>query len=140
MAGGGFLSRIPKRFVKTVTFTATGDGAIGTVTLGTLTERAMLVYVSAACTTTLTSGGAPTIEVGTANNTAGILPQIVDGTDLVALKYWRDATPEVEVSPAVINLNVQANIILTVGTATVTAGVIEFVFFWLPMSNNGQIA
>src|SRR5687768_13777771 len=51
----------------------------------------VLVRIFGVCTTTLV--GAGTIEVGVAGNTAGLIAQIADATNLAANEIWNDATP-----------------------------------------------
>jgi len=139
MPGSTLLTRVPRHFVKTITFDGTsGNGAVGTVAIATVTGRVRILRGSAFCST-LIAGATATIELGTANNTAGIIAQTT-GTDLDANEFWRDATPEAEVSAALENLNVGASIILTVGTAAVSSGVIEFSFYWEPVSIGGNLA
>lgn len=139
MPSHNLLSRVPRHFIKTITFDGTsGNGAIGTVAIGTVTGRICIVRASAYCRTLLTGAGA-TIELGTANNTAALIAQTT-ATDVDATEFWRDATPEVEVSPAITDMNVAASIIITVGTAAVDTGKIEFGFMWVPMSADGLLA
>lgn len=141
MPASNIITNVQKNFVKTITFTATGNGALGTVTIGTVTGRILLTHLQAYCSTGLTSGGAPTLELGVAGNTAGLIAQIADATDLIATEYWNDATPtDVLASDAIINKLVASDVILTVGTATITAGVIEFAAMWSPLSVDGNLA
>ena len=122
----------------TWTFVTTTTGAVGAHTLFTLTDNA-LVSVFGICDTNLT--GAATIEVGVAGNTAGLLAQIADATDLDDGENWVDATPEVGVStiPSTFVLNDGANIILTIGSTAVTAGVIDFYCLYRPLNDNSDI-
>ena len=77
------------------TFVEDGTGDTGAHTLFTVTGD-VLMTVFGVCGTNL--AGAATIEVGTANNTAALIAQIGDATDLDAGENWVDATPEAEVS------------------------------------------
>ncbi len=131
------LTRIPRRHVKTVTFDGTTWGDVGTDTIATITGRVLILHGSAYCSTLL-AGATATIELGTANNTAGLIAQTT-ATDLDATEFWRDATPEVETSPAITDFLVASDILLTTATAAVTAGVIEFSFYWLPISLDGMM-
>ncbi len=139
MSVAPYTRRIPKLFTKTITFTgAAGLGAAGTVAIGTVTGRILITHGSVFCSTNLTSSGG-TLELGTADNTAGLIDQTT-ASDIDANDFWQDATPEVKVSPAIINQLVAASIIATVGSADITAGVLVFEFYWLPMSSNGNLA
>lgn len=132
-------ARYPKRAKKTVTFAdVAGQGAVGTVALFTVQGSIIIERLTARCTTLLT-GALATVEVGVAGNTAALIAQTV-GTDIDANEFWQDATPEVGVSPAIVEKAVCLSIIATVGTAAVTAGVIEFIIEWRPLSDNGQLS
>lgn len=134
-----WVSRVDKVFDKTITFSnAAGSGAIGTVAVATVTSGIIITLGGVLCTTDLT-GGSATIEMGVAGNTASLIAQTT-ATDLDAGEWWQDASPEAGVSPAITNKNVYGNIIITVGTAAVTAGVIVIRFFWRPLTATGNLA
>lgn len=140
MSVAPFTRRIPKRFKKTVTFDgASGNGAVGTVAIGTVTGGILITHGSIRCTTDLVSAGGGTLEFGTANNTDAIVEQTT-ATAIDQNEFWQDSTPEAKVSPAIVDLNVGASLILTVGTADITAGVLEIILYWLPMSDDGNLA
>lgn len=135
-----FTTRIPKKFTKTITFAAgAGTGNVGTVAVATVTGSVLLTFGGVRCTTDLVSAGGGTLKYGTANNTDGLV-EITTATDIDATEWWQDATPEVEISPAIMNQLVTGNLILTVGTATITAGVLEIVHYYLPISSDGKLA
>ena len=130
---------------KTVTFdggttNARGD-LTGTGNPGTLftVTGTVLVVVFGHCTTLLT-GATATLEIGVTSNTAGIIAQTV-ATDIDAGEVWRDATPGLGVEalndPMVIVGG--ADIIETVGTADVTAGVITYYCLWQAISSDGAV-
>lgn len=141
-AGKNLLSRVPNHFVKTITFDGTaGNGATGTVAIATVTGRILITYLSAHCSTTIVTTANGEIELGVASNTAELIAQIADAGDLIATEYWNDATPtQVNAADAIVDKLVAANIILTVSTSPMTAGVIEFSMFWLPLSVDGNLA
>lgn len=138
MPGLPLISRAPHHFVKTVTFDGTTWGDVGTDTIATVTGRVLLLHQCAYCTTLL-AGASATVELGTANNTAELIAQTT-ATDIDADEVWRSATPDVEAGPAIVNNVVGSDILLTTATAAVTAGVIEFSFYWLPLSVDGNLA
>ena len=72
---------------------AGNQGAVASYTLFTVTG-VVACKVIGVVTQTVTSGGAPTFEVGTATNTAALIAQITDATGLVAKEIWHDATPD----------------------------------------------
>ena len=115
---------------------ATGDQAAHTVF--TVTGD-VLVSVWGQCKTNI--AGAGTMEMGIAGNTASLIAQIANATDLDAGENWVDATPEtVSVFPTAKILNNGADIILTIGTADLTAGVCDFYCVWRPMSDGATIS
>ena len=67
-------------------------GAQGTYTIFTVTGDVM-VQVFGLCHVTLTSAGAPTIELGIAGNTAALIAQTL-GMNLDANETWQDNAPE----------------------------------------------
>ena len=131
MAAAPYTRRIPKRFKKTITFTgAAGLGAVGDVDVGTVTGSILFTHLTIRCTTLL-AGATATLEFGTTNNTAALVAQTT-ATEIDADEFWRDTSPEAETSPAICDAAVGADILLTVGTAAITAGVLEIVGDWLP--------
>ncbi len=140
MSVAPFTRRIPKAFDKTITFTGAASlGAVGTVPIATITGQVLIVHGGVFCSTLLTSAGGGTIEFGSADNTDGLIAQTT-ATDIDASDWWQDATPEVKISPAIINQLIGANLIYTVGTGDITAGVLEFFCYWLPFSSDGNMA
>lgn len=101
------------------------------------------VQVFGLCQVTLTSAGAPTIELGIAGNTAALIAQTA-GLDLDQYETWQDAGPEA--NPGAVPLNARgfvvangADVILTIGTADLTAGDIDVICRWWPISTNGNV-
>ncbi len=147
MGGAVLLSRVPKHIIKTVTFEATVTGlAAAVITLWTTTGRVLITHLTAFCSTSLTESAGTTLELGTVNNSAGIIAQ-VSVTDLDAGEFWNDASPELHTASAITDVLVgktaaaNGNINYVVGAGgNITAGVIEFSAFWLPMSIDGQLA
>lgn len=137
MSVAPYTRRIPKFFEKTITFDGTTFGDVGTDTIATITGRVLIVHGGVYCSTLLT--GAGTLELGFASNTAALIAQTT-ATAIDADEWWQDATPELKGSPAIVNQLVSADIILTTASATVTAGVLVFGFYWLPMSSSGNMA
>lgn len=118
-------------------------GATGTYTLFTVTGD-VLVSVFGVCQVALTSGGAATIEVGIAGNTAVLIAQTT-GTDLDQYETWQDATPEANPGDVATALGKRfaiangADIILTVGGAALTAGDVDFYCMWVPLTAGSSV-
>ena len=147
MPGANLLNRLERRIITTITFEALVSGlAAATPTLWTTTGRVLIRSLSAFCTTSLTESAGTTIELGTVNNSAGLIGQ-TNVTDIDVGEFWRDATPEFHVSPAVVNMNVGKSSgaagdvrYVVGGGGNITAGVIEFVALWVPLSSDGLLA
>lgn len=122
---------------KAITYVAATTGATGATTLFTVTGT-VLVQVFAVCSTDLTSGGAATLEVGISGNTAALLAQTT-ATGIDAGEIWIDTGPAtVELLPA--QSIVAASIIQTIGTTTVSGGVLTYYCIWSPVSANGNVS
>lgn len=138
------------RTTKDVTFTgAAGAGAVGTVALYTVTGRVMIWGIVSRCTTDLVSAGGGTLLLGTSDtpgfmsNDETILATACDtgeiwaGGDLNPLAAGVGIGYASNGSPWILE---DDDIIITVGTADVTAGVITFDAFWSPFSTGAEIA
>lgn len=125
---------------KTVTFAAVaGQGAVGTVAVFNVTGD-VLLNVFATCSSDLTSAGAATVEVGLAGNTAGLIAQTT-ATAIDTGEVWTDATPTtieaLPTSPRIIAAG--ADVIITVGTADVSGGVLSFYCLYRPLSDGASV-
>ena len=141
MPGTNLLTRIDRHIIKRHTFLdAAGFGEAGdSIVLWTCTGEVLIKYLSAFCSTLLTGSGT-TIELGCVGNTAELIAQ-VDPTAIDADEFWTSGTPEISASNAVTNKLISANVLITVGAGgPITAGVIEFVALWVPISANGNLA
>lgn len=95
------------------------------------------------CNSTVTSGGTPTIEVGISGSTASIIAQCADATGIAAGEIWHDANVDSSVEAysvlsdfIVVNDN---NILLTIGTAACTGGILEFNLWWEPLTTGSTV-
>jgi len=117
-------------------------GAQAAYTLFAVTGT-VFAQVFGVCQTLMDSGGGATIEVGIAGNTAALIAQTT-ATDLDQYETWQDASPEA--NPGAVDLTGRSfilaegdDVILTVGTADLTAGKIDFYCLWSPLSTNGMV-
>ena len=118
----------------------TGDGAA----LFTVTGD-VIVRIIAVCTTNLTFASDATIEVGITGATAAIIAQSdMSLSALAAKEIWLGSAPDQEYE--VIGdarkefiITDGNDILMTVGTANVTAGVIAFYCDWRPLSTDGLV-
>lgn len=131
--------------VKNVTFNGGTANAIGDdggtsdpYTLFTVTGR-VLMRVIGFCTVNL-AGASATVSVGTALTPAGLIASTT-ATNIAANEIWHDATPDasVELSTVATQKIVSQDVILSVGTADVTAGAIQFVCFWFPLTPDSKV-
>lgn len=114
------------------------DGTSDPFTVFTVTGDVQVMVVGI-CKTTLV--GAATLELGVTDATAAILAQIANATALVENEAWVDATPTLAEArtPAIHTIGGGLDIIGTVGSANITAGVIDFYCFWRPLSDDGNV-
>ena len=122
----------------TWTFVTTTTGATGAHTLFTVTGN-VLLSVFGICDTSLT--GAATLEVGVTGNTAAILAQIANATTLDDGDVYVDADTAVGVAaiPSMKVVNDGLDVIMTIGSTAVTAGVVDFYCTWRPLSAGSSV-
>lgn len=121
---------------KTITYVAGTTGATGASTLFTVTGDVAL-RVFALCSSDLTSGGAATLEVGIAGNTAALIAQTT-ATGIDAGEWWIDTSAaSIEALPGMFL--VSADVIQTIGTTTVSGGTLKYYCTWIPLSEDGNV-
>ena len=115
-----------------------GNGAFpGTITVATVTGAVYIHRIIPRITQTLTSGGANTVALGTATVTTGMIGATT-GTSLAANEFWATTgggdVGYVNVSDTITSAIISENIIITLGTANLTAGTIVFDIVWEPVT------
>ncbi len=120
---------------KTITYSALTTGAIGITTLFTTTGT-VAVNLFGFCTVDLTGSG--TVEVGTATSTAIFCNQ-QSATAIDNHEVWTVAT--IANGGPVLNqyFPINQDIIQTIASNTVTAGVLTFYAAWTPLSSDGNL-
>jgi Fe-S cluster biogenesis protein NfuA len=100
----------------------------------------VMLYVFGVCKTTLV--GAATIEVGVTGNTAVLIPQVADATSIAVNEGWHDATSILAegFTPQIHIVGGGLDVICTITTTNITAGVIDFYCQWRPLSSDGLVA
>lgn len=123
----------------TITWSAATTGAIGAHPLATVTG-VVAVTCFAKVLTDATSGGAATVEVGTALSTAGLIP-LTTFDKLDASELWHDATPDtsIELTSVLTSKIVSQSINVKITDATLTGGTIVFYISWYPISSDGNV-
>lgn len=136
ITGPGFIN------TKSITYAAGTTGATGASTLFTVTGD-VLVTVFAKCTSDLTSGGAATLEVGIAGNTAALIAQTT-ATTIDTGETWIGSTAPASVVALATPthqfiLTGGTDIIQTIATTTVSGGVLQYTCLWFPLSEDGNV-
>lgn len=127
---------------KTITYSnGAGTGAIGSVVIATISGLIEIIRIIPRCTTSLT-GATATIALGTTANTT-LFIGAATATSILTGKYWFDATTTVYddlAIPALLKeVTIEGNIINTVATANLTAGVIDYYIEWRPLSSGATL-
>lgn len=121
------------------------DGAKAVMPLFKVTGT-VLLKIFGVCKATLV--GAGTIEVGMAGNTAGLIAQIANATDLAIGEFWNDATPT-ELAVGLFASVLGPYLVTADGTPTtidekvagtdITAGGLYYVCLWRPITPDGNV-
>lgn len=141
---GTFGGDMVRRVIKTMTYaTGAGTGTAGTpVPLFTITGQVQVVGLSAFCTTLLTESGATaTIALGVTGATT-LFVAATNAVDIDANEFWVDTTPDaagIAVPAAGKDIVINADIINTIAVANVTAGVIRYVVYYVPLSSGAGL-
>ena len=130
---------------KTVTLDGTaGAGAVGTVTVFTVTGDVYLHTLTAKCSTNLGEALATaTVTLGTVNQPTRFIAS-VNSVDIDANEWWVSTTPtaySIDLPDAMQSVIIGSgdDIIITCGTQATNAGVIEFVCNWEALSTDGTL-
>lgn len=127
---------------KTQTFDGTANnGAIGAVPLFTVTGAVQIDQIVPVCLTTLNGAGG-TFALGVVGATT-LLIAATNTSALAAGTIWVDTAPDVggvAIPSGLKNIVVIANVIATVITVAVDAGVMRFDVLWRPISPDGNLS
>jgi len=129
---------LDNKITKTITYVAGTTGAIGATTLCTVTGVVAL-SIFGVCSTNLAGAGA-TMEVGTAASTAGAIAQTT-AVNIDANEIWHDASPDssIELTSVILKNIITDDVIQTIATAAVSAGVVTYYILWAPISADGNV-
>lgn len=120
---------------KTITFVAGTTGAVGLTTLFTVTGTVAL-NVFAICTSDLTGSG--TIEVGVAGSTAALCNQ-QSATAIDNHEVWHNSSLAIAANVAGHLHPVDQSVIQTIGSNTVTGGVLTYYCNWYPLTEGSMV-
>ena len=139
----GELQSHVRTFRKTVAFDGSaGNGAVGTVTVGTVTGEVFIHSVTAFCTENL-AGATATLSLGGATGGVDGIVAVTTATDLDASEFWTSATPTaglVDTPDAMMGFTMAEDIDVNVLVANITDGTIEFTIVYEPVSTDGNIS
>ncbi len=120
-----------------------GNGAVGDVTIFTITGRVWLLGFTAFCTSGLSEGGATaTVQVGTAAVDGGIIA-VVNAVDIDTNEWWTDGTPVAELDQmdaAQVDVLISSDIVVKVTSQAVSGGTVIFDAFYKAITDNGALA
>lgn len=87
--------------------------------------------------------GGATIELGVSGATAAILPQVADASGMDVGEIWHQTDGTVDSKVEAITVSpeqiITDDMILTIGTANITAGVLRFICLWYPLSKGAKV-
>lgn len=114
------------------------DGTGAAETLFTVTGS-VAVRVWGECSTDLVSTGG-SLEVGISGNTPALIP-VTTASDIDAGEVWNDATPSsVKALGGYQQLTNGTDIVASVATADISAGVIKYYCSFVVLSSDGAVA
>ena len=127
---------------KTITFTGAANlGAQGAVPLFTISGRVIVERIAGYCTVDLVSAGGGTLALGV----TGATTLFIGATTATAIdvgEVWVSTTPTaagIALPAAMQNIVIVADIIGTVATGDITAGAIELVVWYRPLSEGSSL-
>lgn len=139
-----------KRVRKTITFDGSaGKGAVGTITVFTITGRVLIHRILAFCKAGLFGGATATLRCGGVLDTDGLFKQI-SAADLDNNEWWQQANPQRGLvsldgghDGGLISSQVQkmtdGDVILTVGAAVISGGTIIFDVSYEAITDDGAL-
>lgn len=130
-----------------ITYVAGTTGAIGSTPLFTVTGDVAIQWIAAKCTTNLTSAGAPTWTLGVTGATAcfqGTMPDVTgwnsgEWADSGVTGYTAGSGISMSLASAIPYGISGAQILQTIGVATITAGVVRWYLSYIPLSGDGLV-
>jgi hypothetical protein len=130
------LKNIPNRAIKTFDLGVTNRAA-GAHTVFTVSGLVMIEFCAGYCREDLV-GATATASVGVAAETAGLIP-LTTVVDIDIGELWVAAAPAGAIDSAITLQCVSSNVILTVGVATITDGLLDIICIWRPLSLNASL-
>lgn len=139
--GGGVLQR--SSMTETFTGAANHGLAASAVTIFTVTGEILVVALVPFCTTLLTESGATaTVALGVTGSTA-LFIAATNAVDIDANEFWLDTTPDANglaLPSALKDIVITDNVLVSPAVTNVTAGVIRFDMYWMPLSSDAAVS
>lgn len=132
------ISRAPQPYYRSISLVSPGEGVTGQHVLATIVGAITMHYVALRCRNTLVSAGGGVISLGSAVQLGGIIANTT-ATDIVFNDWWTTATPTASVAAAITDVAFFSGLVLNVGTANVTAGILEMSIWWSPATLGSQL-
>lgn len=127
---------------KVVTYTVSGDGATGALTLFTVTGT-VIMRIFGVVETALETDASGTLSVGVTDDTAKLIALVNTVAKLIAGEIYHDADPDAFIElTSVLEEYIVANgkdVIQTIATGAVKAGKMRFICLWYPLSADGKV-
>jgi hypothetical protein len=121
-----------KNRIRVVYDFAKDGGAQGNLDLATFSEAVLITDCIAIAKTGVTSGGSATVSVGQVSDEAGVIAATAKASLAAGLVAWPAARDASHVIPAA------GKLVMAIGTADLTAGVIEFIIEYVrQVADNG---
>ena len=137
----GYASPGPALKFARKTLTLTGAAGAGQsaspISLFTITGMVSVALIVGRCTSSLVSAGGGTIALGVTGATTLFIGATTGTAITTSAMIWASTTPNAQgiAAPAALkDIVIAANVIGTVAVADITAGVIEFDVYYLPLS------
>ncbi len=132
------ISRAMQPYFRSVRLVVPGEGVQGQHVLGTIIGAITMHYVALRCRNSLVSAGGATISLGSAVQLGGIIANTT-ATDIDFNDWWTTATPTASVAPAIADVPFFSGLVLNIGTADITAGILEMSIWWSPATLGSQL-
>lgn len=117
---------------------AVDGGVAGSIAMFTVTGAVEVILVGNVATS-LTSGGAATLEAGVVGLTSALIANTAVAS-LTAPNVWVDATPGLaQPLPAANVIGAGEDIVFDINVADLTAGIVDFYCYWRPLSATGNV-
>lgn len=135
--------KLTQSITKTIAFTgAAGNGAVGLVTVFTLSGLIYCVKCLVWCTEDLVSAGGGSVSLGSTANVAGLIA-VTTATGIDNGEMWLTTAPgvgTVAVPSVMSNAFWGSTISIDVTTGAVTDGTLVFYLEYIPISNGATVS